>query len=264
MTDCDGDTQKTVVDGNSNDAVSTLIFDVDDTLYDIGCGFSNHRNQEGAPTFIMDHFGMDRDAALKIRNEYFKKYHSTAKALAVAQQEGMFGDTKFCQEDLEEFFATKLNFELLGGQKKQLAEDLKACSCRIVAFSNGPRKYVKRVLEELGLWEVFGEDKLFAVTDTLPYCKPEKEAFEMIFDALGIKAEEAIMIEDSMKNIIRSKELGLRTIWITGKANGDEKRIDDAPNAHHSAVDLAIECVEDLRRVVPGLWESPPIFYPHR
>ena len=109
---------------------------------------------------------------------------------------------------------------------------------------------------------MFGEGKLFAVTDTLPYCKPEKQAFDKIFTAFGIKADESIMVEDSMKNIVRAKELGLYTILVTGKRNGNvnDHRTDDAPNASHAAVDLAIESVEDLKRCMPSLWEMPPIF----
>ena len=242
-------------------AVSTLIFDVDDTLYDVGCGFSDHRNKEGAPTFMVEYLGLDRTKALEIRNAYFKRYHSTAKALSVAQEEGMF-DKAFHQEDLENFFATRLQFGLLGGENKGLADDLSACPCRCVAFSNGPRAYVKRVLKELALWDVFGEKNLFAVTDTLPFCKPEKEAFDRIFEVFGIKAEESIMIEDSMKNIIRAKELGLITILVTGKSKSEGTRGEDAPEETHPAVDLAIETVGDLRRLVPSLWEVPPTFNP--
>jgi putative hydrolase of the HAD superfamily len=51
----------------------------------------------------------------------------------------------------------------------------------MVAFLNGPRKYVKQVLEALGLFELFGEERLYAMDDVLPYCESEKEAFETIF-----------------------------------------------------------------------------------
>ncbi|GKY99281.1 hypothetical protein MPSEU_000883200 [Mayamaea pseudoterrestris] len=250
----------TASNGKTNIKVSTLIFDVDDTLYDAECGFSNHRNTQGAPLFMQEFLGLDQDTALEIRNKYFSKYHSTAKALAVAQDDGVFGDKQFKQQDLEEFFATRLEFDMLGGPKEQLATDLATCSCRLVAFSNGPRAYVKRVLKELGLSQVFGDDKLFAVTDTLPACKPEKEAFDKIFEAFGIKAEDSIMVEDSMKNIIRAKELGLYTILVTGKPIDDDHRNDDAPDASHPAVDLAIESVQDLKHVMPSLWATPPTF----
>jgi putative hydrolase of the HAD superfamily len=50
-----------------------------------------------------------------------------------------------------------------------------------VAFSNGPRKHVFRVLKELNLLDVFEEDCVYAVNDVLPYCKSEAEAFQGYF-----------------------------------------------------------------------------------
>ena len=60
--------------------IKAIIFDVDDTLYDVGTGFTAHRNTEGATSFMVDklHFSSKAEAQL-VRDEYFKIYHSTAK-----------------------------------------------------------------------------------------------------------------------------------------------------------------------------------------
>jgi putative hydrolase of the HAD superfamily len=269
--------------------VTTLIFDVDDTLYDVGTGFTGHRNGEACQRYMMEYLNFpDLQSAKELRDEYFAKTHATAKALTVAEQEGRLPppdpskptkSPRFDPQDLAEYWATNLNFKLLGGAKKQVFQDLKDCNLNIVAFSNGPRKYVIRVLKELGLWEIFGEDRLFAVDDVLPHCKPEKEAFEKVFRAIGVKAEECILFEDSMKNIRRAKELGVQTVLITGagrmkksrEANGDANSIadqaeatkpGDAPVEDDPAVDVAIETIEDMRAALPGLWETPAVFTP--
>jgi len=255
---------------DDGDIVTTLIFDVDDTLYDVGCGFSDHRNFEGAPNFMVECLGLkDFETALKVRNEYFARYHSTAKALSIAQQDGVF-TAKYSPDDFDEYITTKLNFDMLGGKKVRLLKDLQACELKMVAFSNGPRKYVKRILEELGLWELFGEDRLFAVNDLLPACKPEREAFDKLFEAVGVAAGECVMVEDSMKNVRRAKELGLKTVMVVGAGrmaaadrNGAGDRY-DAPILDDPTVDVAIETIEELRDVLPGLWESPARFAPPR
>lgn len=257
-------------------AVTTLIFDVDDTLYDVRTGFSENRNYYGAPTFMMERLGFsDFETAKKVRDEYFARFHSTAKALRVAEEEGAFpslpqddedssskSSRRFREEDLDEFFATRLDFSLLGGAKTQLLQDLKECKLEKIAFSNGPRAYVKRVLQELGLWEIFGEERLFAVNDVLPHCKPEKEAFDVVFKAFGLTPKECIMVEDSMKNVRRAKALGLKTVLVTGKkASGEEEKDRyDAPEEEDPHVDVAIETAEQLRSALPGLWETPPVF----
>jgi putative hydrolase of the HAD superfamily len=270
--------------------VTTLIFDVDDTLYDVSTGFTTHRNGDAAQKFMVEYLDFpDLASAKKLRDEYFQKYHATAKALTVAEQEGRLPPPKdpsnvksprFRTQDLAEYWAANLDFEMLGGPKTGFLQDLKDCKLNHVAFSNGPRAYVKRVLQQLGLFEIFGEERLFAVDDVLPHCKPEKEAFEKIFEKIGVKAEECIMVEDSMKNIRRAKELNMKTVLVTGVGRMRKNRSSttsssaadeaeatkpgDAPLEDDPAVDVAIETIEELRSALPGLWKSPVVFDPVR
>jgi putative hydrolase of the HAD superfamily len=260
---------------DNDDRVTTLIFDVDDTLYDVSTGFTAERNGRGAQRFMVKYLNFPNEAsAKKLRDEYFEKYHATAKALQVAEAEGRLPPPdpnkpakkpRFDPNDLAEFWATSLNFDLLGGERKSLIRDLQECRLQLVAFSNGPRKYVVRVLKELGLWgTVFTEDRLFAVDDTLPYCKPEREAFEKIFARLGVRPHECIMIEDSMKNVRRAKELGMKTVLITGTqenaAESEATKPGDAPVHDDPAVDISLQKVEDMRTRIPGLWGPKPVF----
>jgi len=246
--------------------ITTVIFDVDDTLYDIGSGFTEHRNGNAVQRYMVEELGfMTLEDAKEVRDEYFERYHSTGKALTIAQAEGRFpeGARKFDVKDLSEWWAKKLDYSLLGGKNTKLIKDLEEIPLRIVAFSNGPRKYVKRCLQELGVWDYFGEDSLFALDDVLPYCKPEKEAFESIFERVGVKAEECIMVEDSMKNIRKAKELGMKTVLIMGRQTEDkaiakQTNSGDAPVGSDPAVDVAVETINDMRNVLPGLWESNP------
>lgn len=154
---------------------------------------------------MVDHLGFaNHEEARALRDEYFQKYHSTAKALTEAQKEGKFpaGAPTFSTQHMSQYWADHLDYTKLGGAKPDVRAFLDTCPLRLVAFSNGPRTYVQRALESLGLREVFGDDRLFCVDDVLPHCKPEREAFEVVFRKLGIEhAEECIMVEDSMKNV---------------------------------------------------------------
>ena len=103
--------------------VTTLIFDVDDTLYDVGTGFTAHRNGEGAQSFMVEklHFA-SKEQAKVVRDEYFERYHATAKALAVAQKEGRLPESapEFRTEDLAEWWATRCDYSMLGGPKTEM------------------------------------------------------------------------------------------------------------------------------------------------
>ena len=275
--------------------ITTLIFDVDDTLYDVGTGFTAHRNGDGATSFMVAKLNFpDMPTAQIIRDEYFELYHSTAKALTVAEEEGKVpynssndtatatataatSNTKdgkvFQTKDLAQWWAEKLNFSLLGGPNQKLVSMLESCPLNLVAFSNGPRLYVLRVLKEIGLDKVFPPEKVFAVDDVLPACKPEKVAFQKVLDAVGVKStSECIMVEDSMKNVRAAKELGMGTVLIAGIGrirNGsndldetaqeladkaEATKPGDAPDATDEAVDVCIESVDELQSALPSLW----------
>jgi putative hydrolase of the HAD superfamily len=246
-----------------------LIFDVDDTLYDVGTGFTAHRNGTIVQQYMVDHLNFPTlQAAKDVRDEYFAKHHSTAKALSVAQQEGAFpeGAPPFETAHLAAYWAEHLNYDLLllGVEPQtELFAILSKCPLTLVAFSNGPRKYVKRVLETLGLFELFGEERLYAVDDVLPYCKPEKEAFDTIFAKIGNPSPEScVMIEDSMKNIRQAKALGMKTVLITGKSESGRILPEDAPERTDPAVDCSMETIDDFFKILPGLWDTPAVFDP--
>mmetsp|Transcript_23437 Transcript_23437/g.34855 ORF Transcript_23437/g.34855 Transcript_23437/m.34855 type:complete len:276 (+) Transcript_23437:55-882(+) len=256
--------------------ITTLIFDIDDTLYDVGTGFTAHRNGEGATSFMVAKLNFpDMKSAQKVRDKYFARYHSTAKALAVAEKEGELppSSNKFQTKDLSQWWAEKLNFSLLGGADESIVSMLESCPLNLVAFSNGPRLYVLRVLREIGLDKVFPPEKVFAVDDVLPSCKPEKEAFEKVLDAVGVKdASECIMVEDSMKNIRAAKELGMGTVLVAGLGRLKKSDVNkdaatqaladkaeatkpgDAPDVTDDAVDICIESVAELESSLPSLW----------
>jgi len=257
--------------------VTTLIFDVDDTLYDVGNGFTAHRNSEGATDFMVQVLNFpNASAAKKVRDEYFIQYHSTAKALAVAEAEGKLppapkgwpvGKKRFDANDLSEWWAENLNFKILGERDEKLVQMLESCPLQMIAFSNGPRKYVLRVLREMGLSKCFPDEKVFAVNDVLPHCKPEKAAFQKVFDAFGVKPTECMMVEDSMKNIRAAKELGMATLLIAGigklsnsngsndlAAAGEATKAGDAPVMDDPAVDVCIESITEMKKALPSFW----------
>lgn len=270
--------------------VSTIIFDVDDTLYDVASGFTAHRNGEVIWNYMVEHLRFDSlESARKLRDEYFRIYHSTAKALTVAQAEGRFpeGAPKFDAKHMSQYWVDHLDYDKLFGThahatleesktaKREFCEALQRCPAQLVAFSNGPRSYVMKVLDRLGLLELFGTKRaskdgflVWGVDDVLPHCKPEKKAFEKIFDKLTAlnqeptKPEECVMVEDSMKNVRAAKALGMKTILITGSKEEGRILPGDAPTEDDPAVDVAFATVEEMVTKLPGLWKNPPVFEP--
>mmetsp|Transcript_18836 Transcript_18836/g.41043 ORF Transcript_18836/g.41043 Transcript_18836/m.41043 type:complete len:288 (-) Transcript_18836:119-982(-) len=280
-----GDSSADSANPVASTTISTIIFDVDDTLYDVNTGFTAHRNTDGAVSFMVDKLAFPtREAAQALRDEYFERYHATAKGLQVAEAEGRLPPDapKFDPKELSKYWAENLNFSLLGtkesyGDLQSMLQSLKVANPDVafVAFSNGPRMYVLRALREMGLDVFFPDDNVYAVEDVLPHCKPEPAAFQKIFKELGgVSPEQCVMVEDSMKNIRVAKKLGMNTVLIAGKGRlsagntdkdaaaqaAEATKFGDAPDASDPAVDIVVEAVADMKDAIPGLWRNPSAF----
>eukprot|EP00816_Leptocylindrus_hargravesii_P012520 CAMPEP_0196814130 /NCGR_PEP_ID=MMETSP1362-20130617/41468_1 /TAXON_ID=163516 /ORGANISM="Leptocylindrus danicus, Strain CCMP1856" /LENGTH=252 /DNA_ID=CAMNT_0042190645 /DNA_START=46 /DNA_END=804 /DNA_ORIENTATION=- len=249
--------------------MKAIIFDVDDTMYDIATGFTDNRNGITIQNFMVEQLNFpDRLTAKTLRDEYFAKYHSSMKALTVANQEGkLIYGKDFKPEMLNDWFATKCDFSLIGPNPKFIKSlsKLKSENIKLIAFSNGPRKYVLKMLDVLGVKDLFPDDSVFAVDDTLPYCKPEPEAFQKVLDRIcanfseQVNFEDCVMVEDSMKNIRASKELGMKTVLITGTDVNAHHAI-DRPTVSDPAIDVVCKDAGEMEDLIPGLWKVPAVF----
>ena len=139
------------------------------------------------------------------------------------------------------------------------------------------------MLDEIGLREYFDDDRVYGVTDVLPHCKPDAGSFERVLDRIGARPHEAVMVEDSMKNVRAAKALGMRTILVVGRGrmktttgsggDGDggggggggdgmtsrtdaEAVADDAPDETDPSVDAAVEVASEVRNVL-DMWLGP-------
>lgn len=239
-------------------SITTVLLDIDDTLYPPSCGFSGHRNGEVVAQFMAEHLGFpNASSALALRDEYFRKYHSTLKGLAVADQEGRL-PKPFVEADLGQYWATRCDFNRFLTPNAQFVADLEELKKTVVAFTNAPRAYGLRCLEILGLNRRV--DYVFGVEDVMPSCKPERAAFETVLAACGARPQECVMLEDSMKNIRACHALGIRTVYVREDVelatSSEAALLGDVGEADDPAVDVVISSCGQLRAALPGLWEN--------
>jgi putative hydrolase of the HAD superfamily len=238
-----GDQAQAGASGSCTDTIGrgidTLIFDIDDTLYPIDCGFTGHRNGTVVQDFMVTHCGFRTRAEAKaVRDAYFARSHSTVKALITAAAEGGLPAGRDClarAPTLGEYWAAHCDFGRYLSPEPALIEalgELRELGLKLVIFTNGPKAYGLRVLETLQLRQFFRDEHIFAVEDVLPACKPEAVAFEKVLRSVGSTAARTIMFEDSMKNIRGCKELGIGTVLLTGLGSGSgdaSSKLDDVP-----------------------------------
>merc|ERR1712185_242635 len=106
-------------------------------------------------------------------------------------------------------------------------------------------------IDALGLRQCFPDDRIFTVDDTMPFAKPQAEAFQKVLDKVGSKADRTIMFEDSMKNVRSCKAMGMHTVLLdesiaTGSAGGEAALLSDNACRKDPTMDVAIEKVEQL------------------
>ena len=88
-------------------------------------------------------------------------------------------------------------------------------------------------------------------------CKPEVEAFQKVLDDIGVKAEDCVMFEDSFRNIVTAKKLGMKTVFVAGE--DAEQGLGEVQGHTHQNSDL-IDCTTDcltlpkLSGKCPFLW----------
>ena len=77
----------------------------------------------------------------------------------------------------------------------------------------GQRKKVSHAVD----MDIF--DYVFISGDT-PYRKPQKEMYEIVLKATGLKPEEIMMVGDNFANdIYGALRMGMDAIWVTNKGN---------------------------------------------
>src|SRR5204862_8178348 len=76
-----------------------------------------------------------------------------------------------------------------------------------VVFTKAPRRYARRVIEYLGLDEQFHQ--VIDLEFHNYHGKPFREAYERVVEHLGVRAEECVLVEDTLRNLRIAKEMGM-------------------------------------------------------
>jgi HAD superfamily hydrolase (TIGR01509 family) len=85
-----------------------------------------------------------------------------------------------------------------------------------VLLSNASAGYLLPIMQRLGL------DNLFAhifVSSDIRLAKPDPRAFELVLTTMNTPADQAVMIDDSARNISAAEALGMKGILFDGSKN---------------------------------------------
>ena len=185
------------------------IFDLDNTMYDINLGlFKKISNR--ITDFIMFKYSLDIDQAKKIQKEYYLKYGLTLRGLIV--------EKKLEPEEFLDYVHDVEHPELK--KNDQLISKIRILEGKKIIFTNATSKHAKKILKILELEHDF--DQIIDIKDLEYIPKPDKRSYKKLLECLNLNKEnldKTIFFEDTVKNLIPAKELGITTVWMKNSIN---------------------------------------------
>ena len=199
--------------------VGHWVFDLDNTLYPPKARLFD-QIEVRMTQYVMDALNVDRSKADQLRQQYWRDYGTTLSGLMREHDVDPAPYLTHVHEidlsHLEEDAALARRIQSLPGKK--------------IVYTNGSAPYAERVLAARGLGGVM--DAVYGIEHAGFHPKPERSAFETVFAAAGVIAEEAAMFEDDPRNLAAPHEMGLRTVHVAEEQH-------QAEHIHHYTADIS-------------------------
>ena len=170
--------------------------------------------------FIQEKLGLDEKKAKELQTNYFYKYNTSLNGLML--HHNVIGD-----EFLKYVHDIDISFMK---EDKIMRNELENLNMEKFIFTNGSAEHAQNILTRLGIYDLFGKEKVFDIKDAGYVPKPEAQTFDLMIKKFGIKPKETIYIEDIAKNLSIGFEKGCTTVWLIndehfGKIDSDKDYI---------------------------------------
>ena len=170
--------------------------------------------------FIQEKLGLDEKKAEELQTNYFYKYNTSLNGLML--HHNVIGD-----EFLKYVHDIDISFMK---EDKIMRNELENLNMEKFIFTNGSAEHAQNILTRLGIYDLFGKEKVFDIKDAGYVPKPEAQTFDLMVKKFGINPKETIYIEDIAKNLSIGFERGCTTVWLIndehfGKIDSDKDYI---------------------------------------
>ena len=170
--------------------------------------------------FISEKLNIDMNKAKELQTNYFYKYNTSLNGL-------MIHHDILPEEFLKYVHTIDLSFMK---EDKVMRNELEKLDMEKFIFTNGSAEHAENILTHLGIYDLFGRDKVFDIKDAKYVPKPEAKTFDLMVKKFGINPKETIYIEDIAKNLSIGYERGCTTVWLIndehfGKMDSDKDYI---------------------------------------
>ena len=170
--------------------------------------------------FISERLQINTEEAKKLQTDYFYKYNTSLNGLMIHHN--------IPPEEFLKFVHTiDLSFMK---EDKVMRNELEKLDMEKFIFTNGSAEHAENILTHLGVYDLFGRDKVFDIKDAKYVPKPEAKTFDLMIKKFGIEPKKTIYVEDIAKNLSIGYERGCTTVWLIndehfGKMDSDKNYI---------------------------------------
>ena len=141
--------------------------------------------------FIKEKLNLNDKEAKELQTNYFYKYNTSLNGL-------MLNHNVIGEEFLKFVHDVDISFMK---EDKVMRNELKQLDMEKFIFTNGSAEHAKNILTHLGVYDLFGREKVFDIQDAGYAPKPEAKTFDKMVNKFGINPKETIYIEDIARNL---------------------------------------------------------------
>ncbi len=205
--------------------IPVILFDLDNTLYTEESGIFDLIDQR-MNEWLISRLQIPETEVSDFRRKYFLEYGTTLRGLMLHHNVDPVDFLNFVHDvPVREFLTLDL----------ELRKTLMEVSSRKIIFTNSDAAHANRILDALGVRDLF--EKIFDIEAMGYIPKPNPEAYRQVLLYAGVSAENCLLIDDMERNLKPARSLGMRTILI---------------GSGHSATDRshAIASIRDLNQAL--------------
>jgi putative hydrolase of the HAD superfamily len=190
--------------------VPVILFDLDNTLYTQECGIFDLIDQR-MDEWLITRLQVPQSEVSDFRRKYFLRYGTTLRGLMLHHQVEPMDFLRFVHDvPVKDFLSIDLD----------LRRSLEEITSRKIIFTNSDEAHATRILDALGIRDLF--EKIFDIEAMGFIPKPNPEAYQSVLSYAGVSPAECLLIDDMERNLKPAKVLGMRTVLIgTGEPAED-------------------------------------------
>ncbi len=211
--------------------IKYILFDLDDTLYPTAAGLMREISARMSE-FMVEQVGISRKEVDRVRQDYWARYGTTLRGLYIERHIDAQAFLDYVHDvDLAKYLRSDA----------RLDATLAALPQAKSIFTNAPATYAWNVLRALGVEKHFIE--IYDINFIAYESKPAPSAYAKVVAALPVRTDECVMIDDTARNLVPAKALGMQTVWLDG--NDNPRAAEGKESADH-----VIKTIYDVAEVI--------------